>query len=244
VARPPLHRIDAAGDPHMDHKDADDLMRWQTPARWVAARRAELRQAAEAEPEALPTTYQGTDFRSQLEAGWARTLDHLRIEWEYERRQFRLPSGAWYLPDFWLPAVRTFIEVKGAHVRRRHKPEELAAEVDGDTIVLIGWPPLTKQVTSWLWDPYLQWLDPLGYDTRLAQCPECSGWQWMRAQLSRQCRLCGTGHTGLLAKGGEMPFYPAQPDRPSWLESRLCRGIRWTTISTMTRRSPRPARQP
>ena len=227
-----------------EHKDADDLLRWQSPARWVAMRKAELQRAAEAEPEAQPTTYRGTEFRSQLEAGWAHTLDRLGIAWEYELREFRLPSGARYLPDFWLPAVRTFIEVKGAHVRRRNKPEELAAGIGRDAIVLIGWPPITKQAAEFRWDPYLQWLDPLGYDTRLALCPECSGWQWMRAQLSRRCRVCGAGHTGLLAKGGEMPFYPAVPDRPSWLGSRLCRGSRLTTISTMTRRSPRPARQP
>lgn len=191
---------------------------------WRAVKLAELAReqaAASGEPEARPTTYSGTRFRSELEAGWAHTLDRLGIRWEYERQYFRLPSGAGYLPDLWLPEVRTFIEVKGSHVQRREKPEELAGEVAGDTIVLIGWPPVKKQVTPCLWDPYLQWLDPLGYDTRLALCPECSSWQWMRAQLSRQCRLCGASHTGLLAKGGEMPrsIPPSPTGRPGWAPS-------------------------
>ena len=226
---------------HDEHKDADDMLRWTSPAVWVARRRAEL---AKSEIETHPTLYQGTQFRSELEAGWARTLNQLGIEWEYEQRTFKLASGTRYLPDFWLPAVRTFIEVKGLHLQRKNKPEELAGEVKGDVIVLIGWPPIKRSIQPYIWDPYLQWTDPLGYDTRLALCPGCSGWQWMRAQLSRRCRRCGVSHTGLLAKNGEMPFYPATPDRPSWTDACLCRGSRQTTISTMTWRSLRPARQP
>lgn len=205
----------------MARQDPDDLLRWMKPAEWVAARKAELARVAREEVEAYPTLYQGTQFRSELEAGWARTLNHLGIEWEYEPRAFRLPSGASYLPDFWLPAARTFIEAKGAHGWRRDKPEELAEEVNADVIVLIGWPPVTRSVSPCTWEPYLQWLDPLGYDTRLALCGECSQWQWMRAQLSRRCRLCGASHAGLLAKSGEIPFHPAETDnRPSWMDGR------------------------
>lgn len=202
-----------------DHKDADDLLRWMTPAAWLAAHRAERAPDPTVKPEARPTSYRGTQFRSVLEADWACTLDHLAIAWEYEQRAYRLPSGVGYLPDFWLPALRTFIEVKGPHAERRNKPRELAGQLAGDAIVLIGWPPISKRVTPYLWDPYLHWIDPLGYDTRLAQCPACSAWQWMRAELSRQCRVCDTSHTGLLAKPGEIAFRRAAPSRPSWLEA-------------------------
>jgi hypothetical protein len=198
--------------------DADDMLRWMHPQAWVARRRRELKRE-QAEPEARPMLYRDTQFRSELEGGWARTLDQFGIAWEYEKHPVKLKSGERYLPDFWLPAVRTYIEAKGTHAQRRHKPQELAREVDADVIVLIGWPPVMRRMTPYLWDPYMQWLDPLGYDTRLAQCPGCSGWQWMRAQLSRCCRLCGTSHAGLLAKSGEMPFYPAEADRPSWLDA-------------------------
>ena len=192
-----------------------------SPDEWLAARDTEReQQPASGEISARPTLYRGIRFRSELEAGWARTLDHLSTEWEYERHACKLPSGAHYLPDFWLPAVRTFIEVKGPHGQRRHKPHELAEEVNEDVIVLIGWPPVRKRNSPYLWEPYLNWLDPLGYDTRLALCPGCSGWQWIRAQLSRNCRLCGARHTGLLAKSGEIPFYPAEADRPSWMDGR------------------------
>lgn len=192
---------------------------WLSPAEWRAARDAELEQTAPADMIARPTTYRGTPFLSELEAGWARTLDHLSIEWEYERHAFKLPSGAGYLPDFWLPALRTFIEVKGAHGQRRDKPEELAQEVTKDVIVLIGWPPVRKRNSPYIWDRFLNWADPLGYDTRLALCPACGGWQWMRAQLSRNCRLCDASHYGLLAKSGEIQFHPAEADRPAWMDA-------------------------
>jgi len=201
-------------------QDVNEPLGWMSPAEWLTARATESAQQPDSgEITACPTLYRGDLFRSRLEAGWARTLDHLSIGWEYERHACRLPSGTRYLPDFWLPDLRTFVEVKGPTVPGRRKPQELAKEVSEDVIVLIGWPPVRKSNCPYLWEPYLNWADPLGYDTRLAICPGCSGWQWMRAQLSRKCRLCGTGHTGLLAKSGEIPFHPAEPDRPPWMDA-------------------------
>jgi hypothetical protein len=170
------------------------------------------------EIQAVPTTYGGTTFRSALEADWACTLNHYGLDWQYEPWTFELPSGAWYLPDFWLPALHTFVEVKGAHMQRLAKTEELAKEVNiTEATVLIGFQPLRRSTTPYLWDPYLQWRDPLGYDMRFARCPGCSAWQWMRAYLSRRCCLCGDVCTGFLAKAGELPFMIAQPDGPAWL---------------------------
>ncbi len=64
---------------------------------------------------ALPTTYRGTTFRSRLEARWAVFFDTLGIRWEYEPEGFALPSGN-YLPDFRLPGLDMFVEVKPARV--------------------------------------------------------------------------------------------------------------------------------
>ena len=64
---------------------------------------------------ALPTTYRGTTFRSRLEARWAVFFDTLGIRWEYEPEGFALPSGN-YLPDFRLPGLNMFAEVKPARV--------------------------------------------------------------------------------------------------------------------------------
>lgn len=44
-------------------------------------------------------------------------FDALGIRWQYEREGFELPSGRRYLPDFYLPACGTWIEVKGDEAR-------------------------------------------------------------------------------------------------------------------------------
>ena len=60
---------------------------------------------------AIETVYKGYRFRSRLEARWAVFLDALEIEWEYEKEGYELPLGR-YLPDFWLPRLECFAEVK------------------------------------------------------------------------------------------------------------------------------------
>ena len=78
---------------------------------------------------AIPTTYAGIQFRSRLEARWAVFFDAIGTPWEYEPEAFYIPSfippdnfsetnreiaGKGYLPDFWLPEVGAYFEVKGA----------------------------------------------------------------------------------------------------------------------------------
>jgi len=76
---------------------------------------------------ARPRTYRGVRFRSTLEADWAATLDALGVTWQYEPEAYILTDGSAYSPDFWLPAQRTWLEVKGPH-NERH--EKYAAFVD------------------------------------------------------------------------------------------------------------------
>lgn len=60
----------------------------------------------------IPTRHAGVTFRSRLEARWARFFDALGLRWEYEPQGFQLPSGDCYLPDFWLPGICCYVEVK------------------------------------------------------------------------------------------------------------------------------------
>lgn len=69
---------------------------------------------------AIETPYAGHRFRSRLEARWAVFFDSLGLEWDYEPETLNIPrsvsgmSGAFgYLPDFWLPELRLWAEVKG-----------------------------------------------------------------------------------------------------------------------------------
>jgi hypothetical protein len=70
----------------------------------------------------IETHYAGCRFRSRLEARWAVYFDALGIRWEYEPEGYELPDGTCYLPDFWLPQVGLFAEVKP----RTFTPAEVA----------------------------------------------------------------------------------------------------------------------
>lgn len=61
---------------------------------------------------AIPTRYAGHFFRSRLEARWAVFLDYAGLRWEYEPEGFELGDGVRYLPDFWVPALGCWVEVK------------------------------------------------------------------------------------------------------------------------------------
>lgn len=64
--------------------------------------------------KALPSWYNGIQFRSRLEARWAYYFDLLGLQWSYEPEAYSLPSGN-YLPDFLITtehAQKVFAEVK------------------------------------------------------------------------------------------------------------------------------------
>lgn len=61
---------------------------------------------------AIETRYAGHRFRSRTEARWAIYFDHAGIAWEYEPQGVQLSSGP-YLPDFYLPGLAAWFEVKG-----------------------------------------------------------------------------------------------------------------------------------
>jgi hypothetical protein len=62
----------------------------------------------------IATLYNGYLFRSRLEARWAVFFDTLDIAYEYEKEGYDLGTAGWYLPDFWLPVQKCWIEIKGA----------------------------------------------------------------------------------------------------------------------------------
>lgn len=61
---------------------------------------------------AIETEYRGIRFRSRLEARWAVFFDVAGIEWKYETEGYEV-DGHRYLPDFWLPDSKVWVEVKG-----------------------------------------------------------------------------------------------------------------------------------
>lgn len=67
--------------------------------------------------KAIETIYAGHQFRSRLEARWAVFFDNLGIAWKYEPQGFVISGWGFgernYLPDFYLPELEVWVEVKG-----------------------------------------------------------------------------------------------------------------------------------
>jgi hypothetical protein len=63
-------------------------------------------------PKAIETEYNGYKFRSRLEARWAVVFDWLKVKYQYEPQGFELEDGLRYLPDFYLPEHKLYVEIK------------------------------------------------------------------------------------------------------------------------------------
>ncbi|MGW1744518.1 hypothetical protein ACWCRD_02650 [Streptomyces sp. NPDC002092] len=167
--------------------------------------------------EALPSWYAGITFRSKLEADWAATLDTHGVRWEYEPETITLPSGAKYIPDFRLPDIGCWLEVKGTGVPRIEKAVEfgemLACDCDqplrctcrwtGGQLVIIGHPPqpyspwkdpefadrpwAAARVRSWRHEGHPRWSLSSGRTCWFTICPDCRAGGWI---TTGQCRAC------------------------------------------------------
>lgn len=173
---------------------------------------------------ATPRRYAWTEFRSTLEADWAATLDGLGIRWEYEPETITLPSGQVYVPDFRLPDIGTWIEVKGDGVPRIEKAEEFARTLactcppppapctcqwEGGWIVLIG-RAAYRPVGGGLRFGGMMWSSPTG-SAFLTSCRMCGRNFWIQPRHSWRCRHCrkwrpGNVHLNHLSSQGEMEF--------------------------------------
>jgi hypothetical protein len=91
----------------------------------------------------IETRYRGYRFRSRLEARWAVFFDDLGIPFEYELEGYSLPSGAAYLPDFVLPNLRVYVEVKPTEklaISELKKIVEFALAGDHQLLLIVGSP--------------------------------------------------------------------------------------------------------
>ncbi|TSB32007.1 hypothetical protein [Streptomyces benahoarensis] len=155
--------------------------------------------------DAIATSYGDITFRSRLEADWAATLDSNRIRWEYEPETVTLASGALYVPDFWLPELGTWIEVKGPGVPRVEKTKELAriracrcetscaCRWPGGEFVVLGRPSLASDRTETGHRPrcgYANWETPFGPSTYFVTCSSCTRAQWTILKRPWRCRAC------------------------------------------------------
>ena len=118
--------------------------------------------------KAIETRYNGHRFRSRTEARWAVLFDHLGVKYEYEPEGYDVGEGKHYLPDFWLPVERCFVEVKGDSAAEHdwRKVALLVLKTGLPVYVLMGQPGyhsvvLIKPKSQSLTDPQLieDWLE-------------------------------------------------------------------------------------
>jgi uncharacterized Zn finger protein (UPF0148 family) len=154
----------------------------------------------------IPLEYRGVLFRSTLEADWAATLDHMGITWCYEPIAVDLGQSVRYLCDFYLPAQRTWLEVKGPHDQRLHKPRVLHQALNVDewdwrsSLVIIGRPAEADRA---IW----QGVSP-AQRIVLRHCGRCGHYSFMDYNGTWQCQVCGhhERHCGRFYNSGSYPF--------------------------------------
>jgi len=126
----------------------------------------------------IETTYKGYRFRSRLEARWAVFFDSLGVRWEYEKEGFELGPLGWYLPDFWLPDLGVWYEVKGVKPTddEAGKAKALGELTQSKTVIAWGEIPLLAS-SGWSWcsDDDSAWLCWPYWDGAhwWCECPDC-----------------------------------------------------------------------
>ncbi|RTL73623.1 MAG: hypothetical protein EKK36_14190 [Bradyrhizobiaceae bacterium] len=98
----------------------------------------------------IETNFDGHRFRSRTEARWAVFFKAAGILYEYEKEGLVL-DGDPYLPDFWLPDLELWLEVKGD----QPTPEEYSlcarlAATSGYGVMLAVGAPNPKEQIFWL----------------------------------------------------------------------------------------------
>ncbi|SRR6266566_9594616 len=173
--------------------------------------------------------YRGVHYRSTLEADWAATLYHLGITYEYETEAYDTPEGP-YSPDFWLPAQRVWLEVKGPHNGRVNKAEAFANLL---AVAHEQFGSIDEQGTSW-WEIQpdrpilvlgmpsrsgllrLRAMPPFGSgdDVGFACCPTCGHWTIVVAYQPCICRVCLKNDPALYECQSSLSFRRARDDTP------------------------------
>lgn len=120
--------------------------------------------------KAIETVYKGYRFRSRLEARWAVFFDAMGVEWRYEPEGYDLGEFGWYLPDFYLPTLKLWAEIKPETVEQSDIDKVHAFSYRYPIVMLRGYPGKSHEYTSYLHE---------GECTRLAdeglwaECGEC-----------------------------------------------------------------------
>lgn len=149
-----------AASPKTASKPAPKTARASTRRPSAQAKSSRTRRGSRTpKPAAMEVSYSGRVFRSRLEARWAVFLDVLGVNWDYEPCFYDVaPVGAaeglFYLPDFYLPDLRLWLEVKGAPFMDAASMAKCLAAVAGPSPVPLREAPYTPSDRLLLGGPF------------------------------------------------------------------------------------------
>lgn len=92
-----------------------------------------------ADIKAIETSYNGYRFRSRLEARWAVFFDVAGIKYQYEVQGYKSTQPYeeykeyYYLPDFYLPELDVFVEVKPTFDKLMEDSSKIGCMIDFDS---------------------------------------------------------------------------------------------------------------
>ena len=147
-----------------------------------------------AQIKSIETAYNGYRFRSRLEARWAVFFDTAGIKYLYEPEGFDIGEGTYYLPDFYLPELKMWVEIKGVMSNSDwNKINKFSDKLtDERLIVLYDIPPEVEDLLDWAYeDSAFAVYNCRGYDFPYLPCvcPACgkAGFEFD----GRGWRVCG-----------------------------------------------------
>jgi hypothetical protein len=103
--------------------------------------------------KSIDTEYNGYKFRSRLEARWAVFFDEIGVEYAYEPQGWVLSTGVAYMPDFYLPKLKAYVEVKFQKlgIEDYLKAKNLCKET-GERILILDGDPSHRRFCSFIKD--------------------------------------------------------------------------------------------
>lgn len=119
----------------------------------------------------IETVYNGYRFRSRLEAKWAVYFNLIGLNYIYEPNGYVLSNGQCYLPDFYLPTVEAYVEVKPSSIYKKDLNEaidkltDLAYFENKYALLCVG-DPVDNDITVW---GMIENKDGYGYDHDIAE---------------------------------------------------------------------------
>lgn len=100
----------------------------------------------------IETVYKDFRFRSRLEARFAVFFDAMGEKWEYEKEGYNL-NGTYYLPDFYLPRLKCFVEIKGETPNKEELDKcSMFRDYVGNAIAIVHGLPTENQGMLYCWD--------------------------------------------------------------------------------------------